>query len=1123
MKQKLICYIVVIALIVSNLCIMQNTNVAAADSREVAQTIPVHAKVKQVVLGDDHSAAITENGDLYCWGNNDGGQVGNGSTNPQLTPVKVLGNVKQAALGDYHSAAITEDGNLYCWGINYSGQVGNGTKTDQLTPVKVLGNVKQAVLGTNHSAAITEGGNLYCWGKNYSGQVGNGTKSDQLTPVKVLGNVKQAVLGTTRSAVVTENGDLYCWGNNEVGQVGNGTVLDQLTPVKVLENVKQVVLGDYHSAAITEDGNLYCWGINSSGQVGNGTKTNQLTPVKVLGNVKQAVLGANHSAAITEDGNLYCWGKNYRGQVGNGTKTDQLAPVKVLDSVKQVVLGYGYSAAITENGDLYCWGFNDYGGIGNGTILDQLTPVKVLENVKQAVLANSSSAALTENGDLYCWGYNLNGRVGNGSTNNQLTPVKIFDGTGSVIEQKICVFSTEKSLSVKTGESMWLAFGLMNVNTEELNGDWKKMSVSVSDPTIISLSDYEKTEYGYSLYVTGKKEGSTNVVITDTESGANTVIRVSVYDNYAQSYSYDINNVTSYYPQNDWDGNILTNIYNLNGLYVNNYNCENNSTTDDYHVSFDVYNTKYYYGAVDIYDENGMWMGYEEIKPYAQISSLWDTGKQAYYLITDTSDGKLLTYESATYSQHTHINIDVPQGGYFTISNNISESPGAYFVNAFQILFDGASTAFDLFTSDSTKQSALSNLLEQTKQSFADRLKEARNEGLKDVIKQKLQKAKIDTMKSEIKKIVKKFSNSTLKDQVLSADNMYADMATLAENFLNSFDISWKHLLQSSAGVGESLFTQFAGPAGVALKGCFAMSKTSNKLLMATQMAGSFESPYVTMYSDIEEGFINSYGVTVNTNGNVDADAVLQVFRVSNSDTIEMVLNSDNPLEIHELYNICFVKNDQLVQPNGKVKVYIPVPNGMQGNTCRVYRQETDDTWKIIDAYVEGNYLVFETDHFSYYAVVGDQKSMTISSLPDKTDYNEGEVLDTTGLILNVNGESISEGFICNPTVLSGNGKQTIQVLYGPLVTEFTVNVSGSKSMIYGDVDGNGSIDASDALMILKYSAKLEIPFGQKITAADVDNSGSIEANDALLVLKKVAKLIDHFPVEEQLGSDSTE
>lgn len=647
-------------------------------------------------------------------------------------------------------------------------------------------------------------------------------------------------------------------------------------------------------------------------------------------------------------------------------------------------------------------------------------------------------------------------------------------------KKSIAVFTTEKSLSVKTGDSMWLAFGLMNEDTGLVEEDWRKMAITVSDPTIISLSDYEETKYGYSLEVIGKKEGATNVTITDTETGINTIIVISVYDSFVQTYSYAIDDMKVFYPNNQWEDHIATNIYNLNGIYVNNYQCIKNGNT--YNIDFDVYNSRYYAGSVDIYDESGMWLGYEEINKYSDISSLWDTGEQAFYLISNTialipggNDSNLLTYEQESFSKHTHISLQIPEGGYFTISNNVGTSPGTFFINAFEILFDGAYTALDLATSDSVKASALSGFKKSAAKSLADRLIEARNEGLKDEVKKKAQKVLLGTMQSEINKIAKKFSQAELKDQLTATDDICSEMANLAENILNSYNISWKHLFQSATGVGESFFTQFAGPAGVALKGCFAITKSTNKLLMATQMAASTPKPYVTVYSEIEKGYINPYGVIVNTAGNMDSEAVLQVFRVSNDDAVDVILDSNNPLEKHELYNICFVKDDQLVQPSGKVAVYIPIPEGMNSNTCKVYRQESDGSWTILDAHIEGNYLVFETDHFSLYSVIGDMDSLSIYSMPNKVVYSNGDTLDTDGLVLNLNGELISEGFICEPTVLSGVGNLKITVRYGNATTDFYVRVKALGGYtISGNAVSFGSQEENCVLCLIDKSGVVE-------------------------------------------------
>lgn len=642
------------------------------------------------------------------------------------------------------------------------------------------------------------------------------------------------------------------------------------------------------------------------------------------------------------------------------------------------------------------------------------------------------------------------------------------------VKKSIAIFSTEKSLTLKAGECMWLAFGLMNNKTGLVEENWNKMAIVVSDPSVVALSDYEETEYGYSLEVIGKKEGSTNLTITDTLSGTSTVITVTVYDNYIRSYSYAINDMQEFYPDTKHEKDIKTNIYNLNGLYVNNYACIPEFYENEFQVSFDVYNSQYYNGAVDIYDADGVWIDCEYIDRYSDITSLRDTGEQLFYLITDAANKRLLSYQSASFSKKTSINIKVPKGGYFTISNNMADSPGTFFANAFEILYDTTSDLIDFATSKASDKTAFDKFYKDATKSFAQNVIDARNETLSGEAKKKAMEVALSSLTSEIKKIQKKFVSSEAKDFVMNGNEMYSAISTLAENILNSYSINWKHLYQSTTGVAESMFIKFSGPAGVALKGMFAITKGSNKLLMAAQMSRSLDNTYATIYSSIDEGYINPHGIVVNTNGNVDSEAVLQVFKVSDNDTLEVVLNSANPLEKYELYNICFVKDDKLVQPSGKVKVHVPIPEGMNRNTCKIYRQESDDSWTILDAHIEENYLVFETDHFSLYSVIGDMEKLSISSLPNKNIYKEGDVLDTSGLALKLNDQTISRGFICEPTVLSEIGLQTITVKYGYAITEFTVNVVSSASYnINGIINSFGDIGDTVTVKLLQGTAEI--------------------------------------------------
>ena len=406
-------------------------------------------KFETVVLDIYNTAAITSNGDLYCWGDNTKGQIGNNSTEIQEKPIKVLSNVIDVVLNDENCMALTKDGELYSWGYNYYGQVGNGNTKNQVVPFKILDNVKSIYSGYHRNGAITNNGDLYCWGWNVYGQVGNGTTTNQLKPVKIMSNVKTCLLAQyAHSAAITNDGDLYCWGQNGQGQIGNGTTTQQLLPIKVMENVKSTSLGFNNSAAITNNGDLYCWGWNSNGQIGDGSKKNQSKPVKVLEKIRYVSMGYKQSAAITNNGDLYCWGINSEYEVGNGNNEDQYEPVKVLEKVYKIMQGEGHVVALDENGVVFCWGNNEHGQIGNGKNGVVKIPCKVYENVKQifTYMRASHCAIITDNGKLFVWGYNGYGQVGNGTLVDQSVPYEIRgaeDNDPEVIDNDIIKLVSE--------------------------------------------------------------------------------------------------------------------------------------------------------------------------------------------------------------------------------------------------------------------------------------------------------------------------------------------------------------------------------------------------------------------------------------------------------------------------------------------------------------------------------------------------------------------------------------------------------------------------------------------------------------------------------------------------------
>jgi alpha-tubulin suppressor-like RCC1 family protein len=216
--------------------------------------------VQALALGGVHSCALLPGGEVRCWGSNSYGQLGNGATTGVVegvtSPVPVLSSpggppltgVQEVALGSYHSCAQFSGGEVRCWGKNEYGQLGDGTTINRLTPVPVLQwaggppltDVHSLSLGYKHSCAVLNGGEARCWGSNDSGLLGDGTTRRRLTPVPVLQwydgpplSGVQALASSGHTCAWLGGSDVRCWGNNYYGQLGDGTTTDQLTPVPV--------------------------------------------------------------------------------------------------------------------------------------------------------------------------------------------------------------------------------------------------------------------------------------------------------------------------------------------------------------------------------------------------------------------------------------------------------------------------------------------------------------------------------------------------------------------------------------------------------------------------------------------------------------------------------------------------------------------------------------------------------------------------------------------------------------------------------------------------------------------------------------------------------------------------
>jgi hypothetical protein len=323
-----------------------------------------------------HTCALVTNGGAKCWGFNDVGTVGDGTTIERHSPVNVSGlasGVVEITTGTFHTCAVTIAGGVKCWGDNGSGQVGDGTNAPRTAPVDVVGLTSGVAFigaGEAHTCAVTTGGAVKCWGENGNGQLGNGASG-----------FSQVRTGGFHSCALSTGGGVMCWGGGGFGQLGNSSfTAKQTTPVAVSglsSDVIQIAAGADHTCAVTTGGGVKCWGLNGSGQLGNSNTINSSTPVDVTGltsGVAQVAIGGFHTCALTSGGNVKCWGDNHALQLGDGTTTQRTAPVDVLSGATQIYAASEHTCALTSGGGITCWGTNTFGQLGDGTITNHATP-----------------------------------------------------------------------------------------------------------------------------------------------------------------------------------------------------------------------------------------------------------------------------------------------------------------------------------------------------------------------------------------------------------------------------------------------------------------------------------------------------------------------------------------------------------------------------------------------------------------------------------------------------------------------------------------------------------------------------------------------------------------------------
>ena len=439
--------------------------------------------VTDIAVGSYHACAVAD-GKAFCWGSNTSGQLGNGTTTSSNSPVAALSTgvlsgktITAISIGSNSTCAIASS-ELFCWGENSFGQLGNGATTSSNVPVAVnrtgalSGKSVSAVsLGENHTCAIANSA-AYCWGYNWWGMLGNGTTTASSTPVAVSTSgvlsgksATQISAGLNHTCAIA-NGAAFCWGYNEQGQLGDGTQLNSSSPVAVItsgallnKSLTQITTGSNHSCASTTT-EAFCWGVNSENQLGDNTKISSLTPVKVLtssaastaANIHSVTFDSNvGSLKFVADNQSFAHNLNFDSNLSSKT-LPAVETLGVLSGkvINKAVYGYGFACYLSQN-RVFCAGQNTSGQLGNGTQAVSDSPVEIdmtgaLKGLSITdVSAGYAHACAIASGKVFCWGSNDQGQLGvsdvRDSSNRfktlaSLSPVAV-DTTGDLSKEMV--------------------------------------------------------------------------------------------------------------------------------------------------------------------------------------------------------------------------------------------------------------------------------------------------------------------------------------------------------------------------------------------------------------------------------------------------------------------------------------------------------------------------------------------------------------------------------------------------------------------------------------------------------------------------------------------------------------
>jgi alpha-tubulin suppressor-like RCC1 family protein len=387
---------------VVTLAVTDNRGATASTTRQISVSpasgqTPTLSKIALIDTGDMTVCAVGVDGKAWCWGLNNSGQLGTGDTaqafEPRTSAEGLLFKKISVSTGGAFTCGITIAGAAYCWGNQEGGRLGDATMApvgSRITaPVPVSGGRSyiDIAAGGDHACAIADGGAAYCWGHNERGQLGTGASSGSAVPVAVSGGLSFTAITTHQmvSCGIAADGAGYCWGNGSAGNLGSGSKASSNQPVPVKGGLRfsSLELGLLTACGVTTTGDGYCWGSNGSGELGIGSKTpaEALEPLKIAGGQtwKSLAPGVAVTCGVTVDGRGLCWGGNAMGERGDGPfpAPDVTSPVPVAGDLTFDSIDADWCSCGVASDVAYCWGPGSGGCIGDGAKVNRGVPTRV--------------------------------------------------------------------------------------------------------------------------------------------------------------------------------------------------------------------------------------------------------------------------------------------------------------------------------------------------------------------------------------------------------------------------------------------------------------------------------------------------------------------------------------------------------------------------------------------------------------------------------------------------------------------------------------------------------------------------------------------------------------------------